>query len=181
MLAKSKKVKVGFLLIILAALTTTYASNISINSGKNLQFGQGILRLSACTQYVNVDFTSTAPDGQGVQYLKTIKIKGIDAFQCSGTTFTIQIYNSAKVLQNIFNDATTSAAVNSIKLSIANTPINQATAASLKNAAGVNIGSGDSNESLTYDPTSGAYWVTITNPTLTEGNVGSFTVQSASN
>jgi len=180
-LAKSKRVKVGFLLVILAALSTTYASNISINSGKSLEFGQGIIQFSACSQYVNVDFNSTAPDGQGVQYLKTIKIQGIDAKKCSGTTFTIQIYNSSKVLQKIYNDATTSLGVNFIKLSIANTPINQATAASLINAAGANVGNGDANESLTYDTASGAYWVTITNPVLTEGNVGSFTVQSASN
>lgn len=181
MFARSKKIKIGFVLIILAAFTTTYASKITINSGKTLEFGQGIITFSACSQEVNVDFTSTAPDIHGVQYLKTIKIQGLDAKQCSGTTFTVQIYNSNKALQTIYNDATTSNAVNFVKLSIANNPVNQATAASLVNAAGVNVGYGDANESLTYDTGSGAYWVTITNPVVTEGNVGSFTVQSASN
>jgi hypothetical protein len=181
MIAQSKKIKAGFLLIVLSALSTTVASNITINSGKKLEFGQGLIRLSACSQYVNINFSSTAPDGQGNQYLNLIKIQDLNALQCSGTTFTIQIYNSSKVLQNIYTDSSTHNGVNFIKLSISSSPANQATAASLINASGVNIGNGDTNESLSYDSASGSYLVSILNPTLNESNVGSFTVQSASN
>jgi hypothetical protein len=178
---QSKKIRVGFLLIILAALTTTYASNISINSGKKLEFGQGIIKFNACTQLVNVDFSSTAPDIHGVQYIKIIKVQGLDALKCKATTFTIQIYNSSSALQNIYNDVSTSAGVNSVKLSISSNPVNQSTAATLINSSGVNVGSGDGNETLSYDIPTGAYWITITNPILSVGNFGSFTVQSASN
>ena len=60
MFARSKKIKIGFVLIILTAFTTTYASKITINSGKTLEFGQGIITFSACSQEVNVDFTANA-------------------------------------------------------------------------------------------------------------------------
>lgn len=79
------------------ALRTVYAANISINSGSNLEFGQGFVTTAACSGNNNIviapqnTFDNTA-DG-GSFFLSSVRVTGIPA-GCSGKKLSFSAYNS---------------------------------------------------------------------------------------
>jgi len=88
------------------AIGSTFASNISLNSGNNFEFGQGIATTTACdgdgievTPYSS--FTN-AP-GAVTHKLTSIRISGIDSSACDGKTFRIKAYGDGPDPLDLFS------------------------------------------------------------------------------
>ena len=77
------------------ALGSTFAANINLNGGGNVEFGQGVATTTACDEDgITVTPFSTfinAP-GAGSHKLSTMRISGIDSTSCDGKTFRIKAY-----------------------------------------------------------------------------------------
>lgn len=78
---------------------STLASNISINSGQNIEFGQAVNATAACSGSENLTVTPNSSfvneaDGTGTHYLSSVKVAGIPA-SCEGKDFVISFYDSA--------------------------------------------------------------------------------------
>jgi hypothetical protein len=78
---------------------STLASNISINSGQNIEFGQAVNATAACSGSENLTVTPNSSfvneaNGTGTHYLYSVKVAGIPA-SCEGKDFVISFYDSA--------------------------------------------------------------------------------------
>jgi hypothetical protein len=74
----------------------TFAGNISLNSGRGIEFGQGVSQTVACSG--NTDLTLTPFSSfansieSGTHYLERITVSNIPT-QCRGADFTIRVYD----------------------------------------------------------------------------------------
>jgi hypothetical protein len=87
----------------IAVLGSTFAANISLNSGGSLEFGQGVSQTTACDGD-GIDVTPTAgftnSAGGGAFNFNSVSLAGV-APACNGKTFTINAYgdSSSNALQ----------------------------------------------------------------------------------
>lgn len=143
-------------------LQTTLASNITINSSGNVEFGQGLTLTAACsganvlTVTPNASFTNSS--GSGAFYLSSVTVAGIPG-GCAGVDFNISVY-----------DSTTSTA-----LSMFNTSSKVATI--WNNAGTFQAGTGGTGLSVTSG--SGSFTVTFSNPVALASNVAKLSLQSS--
>ena len=79
--------------IVVLILGNTLAANISLNSGGNVEFGQGVALTTACDNDVTVTPYSTFinEDGAGDFMFTSISVTGISE-DCDGKIFTIKAY-----------------------------------------------------------------------------------------
>ena len=84
------------------ALSSTFAGNIGLNSGKPVEFGQGVASATACDNQITITpFSSFVNEtGGGRHLLTSVKISGIDSSssKCSGKTFLIKAYGDSGLL-----------------------------------------------------------------------------------
>ena len=77
------------------ALGSTFAANINLNGGGNVEFGQGVATTTACDEdgiTVTPFSTFINEPGAGEHRLSSIRISGIDSSACDGKTFRIKAY-----------------------------------------------------------------------------------------
>lgn len=90
----------------IGALGTTLASNISLNSGGPVEFGQGVVQATACDNEISItpysEFVNQV--GAGAHFLSSLKISGIDSSsnKCAGKRFLIKAYGQSGIL-DLFN------------------------------------------------------------------------------
>ncbi len=95
---------------------TTFAANISLNSGQQTQFGQGLTQAVACSGSSSLTLTSgtsfvNGAGGTGAHYFNSVTVSGIPN-SCFGTDFVITAYdNSSNTPLTIFNSTSTEAVV----------------------------------------------------------------------
>jgi hypothetical protein len=157
-LALSALVVVGALF-----LQNTLAANISLGTGANLEFGQGVQVTAACSGSDVLTLTPYSSfvnsSGSGSYYLNSVKVSGIPA-SCNGVDFNISVF-----------DSTTSTALPIFATS--------KTVASVWNNAGTfQIGSGSTGSSVTSG--SGTFTITFTSPVALASGVSRVTLQSVS-
>jgi len=163
---KNFKGVLALILLVVAGgtyLQTTFAANINLNSGGQVEFGQGVSMVAACsgadslTVTPNSEFVNAS--GSGAHYLKSITVSGIPV-GCSGDDFQISVY-----------DSTTSTAL----------PIfatNKSVARIWNDAGTFKLGTGSvSGASITSN--SGAFTVSFTSPVALASNVSRITIQSS--
>ena len=155
----------------IAVLGSTLAANLSLNSGGDIEFGQGVSVTSACdengiTVTPSVRFINAA--GAGTFYLSTIALSGINApatgSTCLNKTFTLNAYNdsSATPLQLATNSST---------------PITAATFAIT--GAGTSVGTaGVDRSGVLGNSTAGTITLGFGTPSSTSGAVYKITLQS---
>lgn len=94
--------------LILSIIGYTLAANISLNSGQNVEFGQGVTQASACDDEITVTPQAEFINSSGDNNFKfsSIQISGIDSTSdnCDGKDFIIKAYDSAGNLLDIFSD-----------------------------------------------------------------------------
>ncbi len=108
--AKKSKLRRNLLIagsvISIAALGSTFAANISLNGGNNVEFGQGVTATTACDSQITITPYSTFTNsvGAGSSKLTSIKLSGIDSSpgHCAGKVFEIKVYGDNGIL-NILN------------------------------------------------------------------------------
>jgi hypothetical protein len=164
---KKKKSSTGlaFILFLVGGgifVQSTLASNISLNSGGAVEFGQGIAIAAACsgadvlTVTPNSEFRNTS--GGGDHYLKTITVSGIPS-GCIGADFNISTFDS----------------VTSTALPMFNT--NKTVATIYDNAGTFQIGTGGAGATITSG--SGTFTITFTTPVALAKNISRLTLQSS--
>jgi hypothetical protein len=85
---------------------TTLASNISLNTGAPVEFGQGFVATTACDPNITVTPFSTFINaaGGGEHRLSSIRLSGIDssAGACEGKTFRVRAYGATGPALDLF-------------------------------------------------------------------------------
>jgi hypothetical protein len=144
---------------------STLATNISINSGSSIEFGQSVSATAACSGSENLTVTPSssfvnASNGTGTHYLSTVSVSGIPS-SCNGKDFNISFYDSATgssalPIFGFFSD-------------------NKSVATVYNNDGYFNKVSKHRN---TVSSTSGAFTVTLSQPVALSSNAMRITLQS---
>lgn len=156
----------AFLLLLVGGtylIQTTFAANIGLNSGRPVEFGQGILATTACSGSTNLSITPNSTfvnsTGAGAFYFSSVGVSNIPS-SCNGSDFTINAYgesNSTPIA--IFNTSSTNAVV-------------------YNNAGVFELGVGTlTGASITSG--SGTFTITFTNPVALSSSVFRLTIQSS--
>jgi hypothetical protein len=163
---KKPKALFGSVLLLLAGglfLNTTLAANINLNSGGQIEFGQGVSVTAACagsstlTVTPNASFVNAA--GAGAHFFTSVRVSGIPS-SCNGVDFTLSVY-----------DSSTSSAL----------PIfatNKSVVRIWNDGGTFKLGSGSVN-GATITSSSGAFTVSFTTPVALASGVSRLTLQSA--
>ena len=142
-------------------LQSTLAGNISLNSGRGIEFGQGVSQAVACSGDTDLTLTprSTFTNGSpGAHYLQSVTVSNIPT-SCYGDDFTINAYNnSSSTPLALFNTTSTNAVV-------------------YNNNGTFELGVGTlADASITSG--SGLFTLTFTNPVALSSSVFKLTIQS---
>ena len=139
---------------------STLAGNISLNSGRGIEFGQGVSQTVACsgetalTLTPRSSFTNGSP---GAHYLQSVTVSNIPT-SCYGVDFTINAYgDSSSTPLALFNSTSTNAVVHN----------NNGTFQKGIGSTGLTVSSG-----------SGAFTITFTNPVAQSSSIFKLTIQS---
>ena len=160
--------------VALAALGTTLAGQININSGNPVEFGQGVSVTAACDAVGGITLAPTSTfinaSGGGTFALGTISFSGVDT-ACAGKIFTLKSYN------NVANSAPLTLVTTG-----ASTTWNFATfafsASTTAKSANINLG----NYSAGSGTTNGTIDVGFSDTrTISATNVEKFTLESSAN
>jgi hypothetical protein len=143
-------------------LQTTLASNISLNSGAQVEFGQGITQTLACSGATDLTVTPnssfTNESGGGAFYFSSLTISNVPA-GCYGKDFTIRGYGEASSTPlALFNTTSTSAVVS--------------------NDTGGSFQIGTGGTGATVSSGSGTFTITFTSPVALASTVFRITVES---
>ena len=154
----------AFLLIAVAAayfIQTTLASNISINSGSAVEFGQGSLQTVACSGATALTITPastfTNSGGGGDFNFSSLSVSNIPS-NCYGKKFTIRAYGNTDTPLAIFNSTSTSAVI-------------------VDKAGTFLLGTGTSGMSISSG--SGAFTLTFTSPVALSSTVEKISIESS--
>jgi len=142
---------------------STFAGNISLNSGSGVEFGQGVSQTVACSGDTNLTLTprSSFTNGSpGAHYLQSVTVSNIPS-SCYGVDFTISAYNdSSGTPLALFETSTTSAVI-------------------YNNAGTFSRGTGSTG--MTVASSSGTFTATFTTPVAQSSSVFKLTIQSGAN
>ena len=146
---------------------STLAGNISINSGRSIEFGQSVSVTAACAESQNLTVTprstfANEANGTGTYYLSSVSVSGIPS-SCNGKDFNISFYDSA---------------TGSSALPIFTPPFESSkSVATVYNNAGYFQG-GFQSTGTTVSSASGAFTVTFKTPVALSTNAMKVTLQS---
>ncbi|NDA81535.1 MAG: hypothetical protein EBY01_00430 [Actinobacteria bacterium] len=174
---KSFRVILGITVMgVFAALGSTLAANITINSGP-VEFGQGLAAASACDGSITVTPTSSftnSSDTAGTFYLAGIVFAGVDTrtAACGGKEFVINAYDSGTTTANYLGrGASASDSYTAITVNVVDTTVSTA-------AFNVSDMSG-AKPSITSR--AGGFTLTFDTPIATAGSIYKVTVESRGN
>ena len=144
-------------------LQNTLAANISIGTGSQIEFGQGVQVTAACsgsdvlTVTPNSSFTNAS--GAGAYYLNSVTVSGIPS-SCQGVDFNLSFF-----------DSSTSTALPTFATS-------KSVATIWNNAGTFQVGSGSAEATITSG--SGTFTITFPSPVALASSVSRVTLQSVS-
>ena len=133
---RSPKFILGFGMIALSVVGFTVAASLTIGNGNRLEFGQGLYRITSCDQWVGIKLNPSSAVYAGQSRVANINISGLDALNCRGNDFMIQLQDNASAILPIYRDE--SGLVNRVLLNISSDQSKgRATAVSFYNGYGV--------------------------------------------
>lgn len=97
---RSKGKKSLMLIAVAAALGlggTVLASNITINTSNEVEFGQGVATTTPCDSTINVAPSSVYDDSSQTFYLNDVIVSDIEP-ACNNTVFVVSVYASGAAL-----------------------------------------------------------------------------------
>jgi hypothetical protein len=182
------------LAVIISLIGTTFAINVTINGNNQVEFGQGVYRITSCDQFMNVNLKSSNAFDDGLSRVGSIELSGVDVARCANTSVRLRLYDSSNPSpMDLFNNIAytsrgtsypccTETGTAVIMVIAANAT--QATAAqsvTLISPSGKNIGYGDRHESIRYESTTAVFTVTFASPLAIMRDVAKTTLESAAN
>lgn len=142
------------------ALSSTLASNIALNDGGNVEFGQGVAQTTACSDGQSLIVTPlssfTNSDGEGSFDFTGVSVSDIPE-SCDGVDFKISAYNTSGDALAIFNE--------------------DSTVATIWNDEGT-FKRGIGSAGMTVASTTGSFTVEFTTPVAVSTDVARVTIQS---
>jgi hypothetical protein len=85
---------VGLVFILIAAVGSTLAANLTLNSRNRIEFGQGKYIVQACQGWIQISL-STGETIDGVSPVTGVTFDSLDLRSCSGTTLRLKIYGTS--------------------------------------------------------------------------------------
>ena len=165
--SQGKKAPSAFFALLLLAVAATYfiqttlASNISINSGARIEFGQGSLSTVACSGATALTITPIATftntGGGGDFNFSSLSVSNIPS-DCYGKKFTIRAYGNTDTPLAIFNSTSTTALI-------------------IDNAGTFELGTGASGMSIISG--SGTFTLTFTSPVALSSTLQKIGIESS--
>ena len=150
---------------------STLASNISLSSGRGIEFGQSISQTVACSGQNSLTLTPgstfiNGSDAAGSHYLKTITVSNIPT-SCRGADFTVRAYgDSASSPLSLFN-----VNMGTVTIETIDTP-------GTSNDSGI-AWAGAAGMSVSASATGDAFTVTFTTPAALSSDVAKITLESS--
>ena len=190
----SRSFRLTLLAVIISLIGTTFAINVTINGDNEVEFGQGIYRITSCDQFVQVALKSSSAFADGYSRVGSIELSGLDVARCANTSIRLRLYDASNPSpMDLFNNiAYTSRGTSYPCCTETGTAVvmliaadaTQSTAAqsvTLISPSGKSIGSGDRHESLRYESTTAVFTVTFASPLAIMRDVAKTTLESAAN
>lgn len=180
--------------IIISLVGTTFAINIRINGNNQVEFGQGIYRITSCDQFMNVNLKSSSAFADGLSRVGSIELSGLDVARCANTSIRLRLYDASNPTpMDIFNNiaytsrgtsypcCTETGTAVVMEIAAGATQVTAAQSVTLISPAGRSIGAGDRHESIRYESTTAIFTVTFTSPLAIMRDVAKTTLESAAN
>ena len=174
---------IGIFLVFLSAISATFAANITINGSNRVEFGQAVYVVEACNGWIQISLGYGETNGEGLSYINSFVINGLDTRSCGSTNITFKAYDNADQLdlydiQSREDGLEPGAAV----------PVNQFTlridaqeVVSLVDSDGTTIAADDPYISLDEDETTKTYVVGFAYPLAMVVDLTRMTVESGPN
>jgi hypothetical protein len=91
---KPRSLKVGIALLVFVVIGSTYASNISINDSKRIEFSQGVYTVAACSGWLAITpYTEEYDNGF---LIWGFYIEGLDPTKCASTDLRLRAYSNGR-------------------------------------------------------------------------------------
>jgi hypothetical protein len=190
----SRSFRLTLLAVIISLIGTTFAINVTINGDNEVEFGQGIYRITSCDQFVQVALKSSSAFADGYSRVGSIELSGLDVARCANTSIRLRLYDASNPSpMDLFNNIAytsrgtsypccTETGTAVVMLIAADATQSTATqSVTLVSPSGKSIGSGDRHESLRYESTTAIFTVTFTSPLAIVRDVAKTTLESAAN
>ena len=190
----SRSFRLTLLAVIISLIGTTFAINVTINGDNEVEFGQGIYRITSCDQFVQVALKSSSAFADGYSRVGSIELSGLDVARCANTSIRLRLYDASNPSpMDLFNNIAytsrgtsypccTETGTAVVMLIAADATQSTATqSVTLVSPSGRNIGSGDRHESLRYESSTAIFTVTFTSPLAIMRDVAKTTLESAAN
>ena len=89
---------VGIFLVLLGALSSTFAANLTLNQDDTIEFGRGKYDIKACQSWININldsgyFESPVPGS----YLNKIFIESLDTYACKGKSIKLKFFQTEDI------------------------------------------------------------------------------------
>jgi hypothetical protein len=141
---------------------STFAANINLNSGQNVEFGQGISVATSCDSEITLTPFSTFinTSGSGAFYFSGFTLSNIDTPACNGRSFSLSAYENSSSSPIPLFDTKTVAVINDSGTAFVVAP-------------------GQSGFSISDTSTVGAFTAVFTTPVALANSVFKLTLQSS--
>jgi hypothetical protein len=183
-----RKFYIGIALLTYSLIGVALAQTITLNTTGRVEFGQGIVTLTACDSFISINLTPSpsihsGTNASGESYVNSSRVQeinfsGLDTKACAGRSIRVQLFDKNNAAMNLFSEDASSpvSRVNLIINSNENTARN--VAVTLLNARDENIGFSDAYQSLTFDPDTASYSVIFASPLALMSDVYRLTVET---
>jgi hypothetical protein len=179
---KSVPLFIGIFLVVLSAISATFAANITINGSNRVEFGQAVYVVEACNGWIQISL-GYGETTDGLSNITSFVINGLDTRSCGSTNITFKAYGGENQLdlydiQSREDGVEPGAAVPVDQFTLR---IDDQEAVSLVDADGTTIATDDPYISLDIDNASRTYVVGFTYPLATVEEITRMTVESGPN
>ncbi len=148
----------------LLVVGSTFASNINLNSGQRVEFGQGISIVTSCDSQIvltpRASFVNAS--GSGSFYFSSFTLSNVDVTACNGVSFTLKAFG------NTGSDPLTLFSTNNSAV------INDSSTAFV-------VAANQSGLTLSDTSTSGAFTANFTSPVALASDVYKITIETSGN
>ena len=180
---KSVPLFIGIFLVVLSAISATFAANITINGSNRVEFGQAVYVVEACNGWIQISL-GYGETTDGLSNITSFVINGLDTRSCGSTNITFKAYGDTDTQLDLYDMQTrgdgwvepgTPVPVNQFLR------IDDQEAVSLVDADGTTIATDDPYISLDIDDASRTYVVGFTYPLAEVEEITRMTVESGPN
>lgn len=180
----------GIALLTYAIIGVALAQTITLNTNGRVEFGQGIVTLTACDSFISINLEPSqsiysGTNATGSSYVnsprvKEIKFSGLDTKACAGKRIEVQLFDNVnESAMNLFSDVDSISVDKVILIINPDKNIDRGLAITLLNGRGENIGYSDEYQLLDFESDTAVYTLTFASPLALMSDVYRLTVETA--